>query len=228
MIVKSSKSHGPEAPARNFLLFALLGVLVSGSAVFGRTNSSSSSFTVKVPGNTDLWLAGMPDGSKAGLYDSAPKQSPIEITGLATNQNLSFEFSADGRVAHDPKLPFSGPDGNSAFIAQKNDEHGIGKLTAPMEALIGVFLTDMSPEGSTPPPWHGFRHPEQRDYLVLTPELRQPFFIGDGKTLTGEVQRVVAPAGATRLYLGVMDEWGWFDNQGHFKVAVTVFRGESK
>lgn len=209
-----------SAMCNKFLLsIAGIAMILSGFDVTAQTNRDRT-FTVKVPANTDIWLAGMPERSKAGLYDVAPKQSPIEITGLATNENLSFEFFAEGRVTHDPKLPFSGPDGNEAFIATKTEEHGIGKLTAPMESLIGVFLTDAAPEGSTPPPWHGFRHAEQRDYLVLTPELRQPFFIGDGRSSKGEVQRIVAPAGAMRLYLGVMDEWGWFDNQGHFEVKV--------
>lgn len=58
------------------------------------------------------------------------------------------------------------------------------------------------------------------DYLVLAPALKQPFFIGDGKTSSGAVQHVIAPAGATRLFLGVMDQYQWSDNEGGFKVQI--------
>jgi hypothetical protein len=51
--------------------------------------------------------------------------------------------------------------------------------------------------------------------------LKQVFFIGDG--LAGDLggQLVIAPPGATRLYLGTMDGGGWFNNTGEFSVSVT-------
>jgi hypothetical protein len=63
--------------------------------------------------------------------------------------------------------------------------------------------------------------PADRDYLELAPAPKQPFFIGDGLTSSGEVQQVIAPFGATRLLLGVMDEYRWSDNEGVFTVRVT-------
>jgi hypothetical protein len=52
--------------------------------------------------------------------------------------------------------------------------------------------------------------------------LKQPFFIGDGLTGTGTgaVQDFIVPSGATRLFLGTMDAFGWFDNSGQFTVTV--------
>ena len=55
---------------------------------------------------------------------------------------------------------------------------------------------------------------------MLAPGLKQPFFIGDGLTKSGAIQQVIAPTGATRLFLGVMDEYAWFDNEGSFTVQV--------
>lgn len=40
---------------------------------------------------------------------------------------------------------------------------------------------------------------------MLAPLLRQPFFVGDGKTSVGEVQQIRVPVGATRVCLGAMD-----------------------
>ena len=68
---------------------------------------------------------------------------------------------------------------------------------------------------------------------LLSPELAQTFFIGDGRTSTGRPQRFHPPTGATRLYLGLADAWSfdgppgfYADNSGSFKVAVR-FRWQS-
>jgi hypothetical protein len=52
--------------------------------------------------------------------------------------------------------------------------------------------------------------------------LKQVFFIGNGRTSTSAIQQVIAPAGATRLYLGTMDGFEWSNNVGAFNVEVTV------
>ena len=57
--------------------------------------------------------------------------------------------------------------------------------------------------------------------LVLSPALKQPFFIGDGRTSAGLPQRVIAPTNATRLFLGTMDTYDWWNNEGSFTVSVT-------
>src|SRR3546814_3579660 len=62
--------------------------------------------------------------------------------------------------------------------------------------------------------------PEQRNQLGQSPALRQPFYIGDGRTRDGQRQLITVPAGATRLYLGVMDSARWNDNSGAFEVTV--------
>jgi len=60
-----------------------------------------------------------------------------------------------------------------------------------------------------------------RDYTNLSPDLKQVFFIGDCVTSSGLAQTVVVPAGATRLFLGPMDGFHWYDNVGAFTVIVT-------
>jgi hypothetical protein len=118
-------------------------------------------------------------------------------------------------------------------------ENGIAGLTAPIGSLIGVFLDDAQPGPSKPPtlpspappgpppipetpPVSFFDTPASRDYLSLAPDLKATFFIGDGLTSAGRKQHIIAPAGATRLFLGTMDGYGWYSNGGSFQISVSV------
>jgi hypothetical protein len=124
-------------------------------------------------------------------------------------------------VNHGAPLPFFSADGEDLISHYLGAENGIADITAPFVSLIGVFLGPDSPEHEVVPRPLDFRNPADRDYLVLAPELRQPFFIGDGLTRSGAVQHVIAPPGASRLFLGVMDEYRWSDNEGAFTVEIT-------
>jgi hypothetical protein len=72
------------------------------------------------------------------------------------------------------------------------------------------------------PPFSLFDTPASRDYLSFSPALKASFFIGNGLTSTAQPQSVIAPAGATRLFLGIMDGYGWYSNSGSFQVTVAV------
>jgi hypothetical protein len=63
-----------------------------------------------------------------------------------------------------------------------------------------------------------------QDLAFLSPQLKQGFFIGTGTTKAGASRRFLVPKGATRPFLGVMDGFSWWNNQGGFRVAVTVQR----
>jgi MYXO-CTERM domain-containing protein len=56
----------------------------------------------------------------------------------------------------------------------------------------------------------------------LFPELQQVFFVGDGLSGTGigASQEFFVPAGATHLYLGMLEGFGWYDNGGSFSVTI--------
>ena len=58
---------------------------------------------------------------------------------------------------------------------------------------------------------------------VLSPDLKQVFFMGDGLTSGSAVQEIVAPVGATRLYLGTMDGFEWSNNTGAFEVTIAAW-----
>lgn len=174
--------------------------------------------TVTVPGTSNLWLAGMPDGTGSVFGDAAPAQSPVQVTGLPIAPGGRLSFEATGGVSIDPGLSLEPPDGES--VTQHNAENGIGDTRAPFNSLLGVFLGPDRPDLTIPPPATDFTSGESRNYLTLRPVLKQVFFIGDVLTSTSASQSVVVPGGASRLFLGTMDSVQWHNNVGTFTVEV--------
>jgi len=182
---------------------------------------------IQVPATSNPWLAGMPSGTTAPGGDSAPAESPVLITGVPVTGGADFYFSASGAVSVDPDqglYPLHGPDGEASDINSYSPApiNGIANVNVPLEGLIGVFLSATQPNLNPAPPSLDFSSPASQNYLSLSPELQQPFFIGDGLTSSGIQQQVIAPAGATRLYLGIMDPEGYFNNVGSFTVNVSA------
>jgi hypothetical protein len=162
----------------------------------------------------------MPDGSTASL-DVAPNQSPVLVAEVTVTPGGAYSFSATGAVRNGPDpLVFAGPDGGDGIIHEYGVENGIAVLTAPINSLIGVFLDASQPDLSAAPSGLDFSTVASRNYLSLSPELKQPFFIGNGLADSNAVQSIIAPAGATRLFLGTQDGSGWFNNEGSFEVTV--------
>jgi hypothetical protein len=180
--------------------------------------------TFTVPATADPWLAGMPNGSTANAGDLAPAQSPVLVTGMSISGGTVLSFSATGSASRGGAEPYSGPDGfQTSYGVDKNwagAQNGMSSLTAPMQSLIGVFLGPDQPNLYSPPTGLIFSAAASWDYLTLSPELQQPFYIGDGLTSLGIVQQIIAPSGATRLYLGFLDQYAWYNNLGSFTVTV--------
>jgi hypothetical protein len=199
------------------------GMSLIATSVFGETIS------FVVPGTSDPWLAGMPPGSIASVTDFAPGQSPEQVAGLIPQTTLTF--SASGLVSNGScgpvNCPTSSPDGGETpgkpFFTHDltGAENGISDAMIPLNALVGVFLGSDQPNLTPPPSPLDFSTPTSRDYLLLKPGLKQVFFIGDGLTSASEVQQIVIPDGATRLFLGTMDGCCNADNVGSFAVQAT-------
>lgn len=201
----------PTDMKTNFLV--LLGLMLTAKITLAEI--------VQVPATANPWLAGMSDGSTARRGDIAPDESPVGLTNLVIEGHAVYVFSASGSVNHGATLPFFPPEGENLTTHYLGAENGIADITAPFTSLIGVFLGPDQPDDTPAPQPLDFRTAAGRDYLELTPALKQPFFIGSGLTSSGKARQVIAPAGATRLLLGVMDEYYWADNQGCFAVQVT-------
>jgi RHS repeat-associated protein len=176
-----------------------------------------------VPGTGDPYLAGMPDGSRADGPDVAPEQSPVLVPGLTLTAGGSLLFTAIAGLVNG-----SGPRGSSFVSHSAGAQNGISNVTAPLHSLIGVFLGPDRPDLSPAPPALDFQSPGGNvaggfNYLTLSPQLKQVFFIGDGRTSTGQLQQVVVPAGATRLYLATMNTTRWSANSGSYSVDIRPF-----
>ncbi len=178
------------------------------------------------------WLAGMPEGTVANPInphsspDSAPAQTPSLVTNLPiiSGQALTFDSIA-GNARHDPNLDMYEPDGNLSNIVNNyyggGAEHGKSDLLAPINALVGVFLGPDMPDPSKTPSRLEFDTDQKRDFNSLAPKLNQTFFIGDGQTGDGVKQQFIVPEGATRLFLGMMDQYEWNNNYGWRKIKVS-------
>ena len=98
--------------------------------------------------------------------------------------------------------------------------------------MTGVFLNDTSPTLMQEPPRLDFADIGS-NFSELSPALAQSFFIGDGRTDLGGLQRFYIPDDATRLFLGFADAYvfGWpnglppgayADNTGGLRVEFNV------
>ena len=184
--------------------------------------SLSGAEAITVPGTSNPWLAGMPNGSTDGGMDEAPANSPVLVPSVNLDAGAVLTFSAAGLVSNGPCCPLVGPDGGAFASHAFADENGISDVSAPVNSLLGVFLDDSQPDASAVPGALNFAT-IGLDFASLSPLLKQVFFIGDGLTAegSGTLQSFEIPTGATRLFLGTMDGFGWFNNLGAFEVTVT-------
>lgn len=182
----------------------------------------------KNPVNT---LAGIGSSSAAGANNSnwsawgnyAPKKSsPITAGGISIVPGTTLTFDGvNGGANNFSSSTVYNADGNTGWVIEnyRGNENGIANIKAPINSVIGVFLDDDVPPNHNYPPALDFSTASSRNFMSLKPRLRQPFFIGDGRTSTGEVQQFVVPEGATRLFIGTMDGWEWNNNVGGFNVT---------
>jgi Flp pilus assembly protein TadG len=198
-----------------------------------------------VAGTANPFLAGMPAGSVASTNNphkqpdyagttSDPKQSPSSVNvPLKDGAILTFD-SISGTAQHDPNLASYQPDGQLDDIGHNNttpsgsnsygttyfNENGIADARIPINALVGVFLSDAAPNTTAAPANLDFSTNNSRDFTTLKPQLKQIFFIGDGVDSKGKAQEFVVPKGATRLYLATWDFYEWNNNSGTRTVKV--------
>jgi hypothetical protein len=132
---------------------------------------------------------------------------------------MMLQWIATGQVGHPGDI--AGPDGASSVITAhfNGAENEISDISVPIDSLLGVFLG--SSIGSAPSALD-FSAASSRDYSSFAPALQQVFFMGDGLKSGNIAQTIVAPAGATRLYLGTMDGFSWNNNTGEFCVTLNA------
>ncbi len=192
--------------------------------------------TYSVPGTANPFLAGQPSGATCCMGDSATAESPVDAGSVTPGRTLTFT-NVTGSVSYAGGTPTDPPDGGSLIISTFTYEgvdyinYIAGYNNMPVDALVGVFLPKNGPLSADQP---GFlldfsSSGVGTSFTTLSPALQQIFFIGDGLTGTGSgsVQTFVVPTGASELYLGVADGFGWYNNSGAISVMVNSSIPES-
>jgi hypothetical protein len=173
-----------------------------------------------------------PTGSKlpSGQAYGSPVQFPVsltpgtvlqltDVTGMATNDPTLPLVNSNGQ------LPTGGDLGiyDDEAAEATGSEHGMSNIEAPLNSFIGVFLDNNVPDNDGPiPPELNFSSSTEQNYTSISPELRQPFYIGNGQTSNGQQQSVVVPPGATRFYIATMDGHEWSNNVGGFTATIST------
>jgi hypothetical protein len=180
-----------------------------------------------IPGDANIYGAGhlsAPAPGGAGAGQLPPVYAFVPSAGLV----LTFS-SVTGTVRIDNNehpLYTNGPDGGLLFSYTNVWSYGGISGIAHHEKtmfLAGVFLDDTEPSDPAPATLDFSAAGLTESFSAVAPQLRQVFFVGDGRTGTGAVQRFIVPPGATRLFLGFADSWnfsfgsiegypGWYDD----------------
>ena len=190
----------------------------------GKCSPPAHEVTVTVPGTANLWLAGAGVGITASQgADNLNNAAPKLVPGLDLNGGDLLTFAATGGTKIDPNYPSSTTPDGVGEVTGRGPENGISAINnVPLDSLVGVFLNNTEPKtapaGLT---YNGTKPAGGLNYDNFQPLIGQVFFIGDGKNASGNRQHIVTPAGATRLYLGSMDQSSWYNNGGQFNVTVT-------
>jgi len=218
---------------------AACGALMLASAAQAQT------YDVTIDGADAIWLAGRTDivipaanlAWPGGLLRHGGP-TPEEI--LETMPSFISVVAGDVIKALDPAVggisffngfgaPIFGPGGNGAAGSSLTAFGGISGYVGPQGPLVGVFLSDAVPSAGAPAGLDFSPAGLGIDFASLTPLLGQVFYIGDGKTAGGLFQEFFAPVGATRLFLGIPDGFGfggapgaYDDNDGSYRIRIGV------
>lgn len=205
----------------------------------------AAQFDVNVGPTDAIWLAGrtdvvIPPASQPwGFLGRHPGPTPEEalermpaFVPVVGGDVVRVLDPVDGGINFFNGLgpPFFGPGGNGSAGSNLSALGGISGYSGPQGPLVGVFLDDTIPSAGPAPTTLDFTTGGLgADFTMLSPQLRQVFYIGDGVTSGDVFQLFTAPAGATRLFLGIPDGFSfggapgaYDDNDGGYRVRVGV------
>ena len=182
--------------------------------------------TVNVTATANIFSAGLltpvaPGGGGTGIL-------PVQVSltpGLGT-----LQFQVSGDVSPNFSQFDLHGEGTPNYITILNSYGGISGFKADKAfPFVGVFLTATTPQAPAPSTLDFSAGAIGRNFLSLSPQIGQVFFIGDGVTDGNQIQTFYAPAGATSLYLGFGDAYlfqgdigQYQDNVGSLNVVVTA------
>jgi hypothetical protein len=193
---------------------------------------AQESATLTVSADANIFGAGhanppAPAGGGSGSLPPSYSLPPTENRVLTfTDVSGSCSMTVGGGV-------FGGPDGYynmaSTDIASCGGVSGIRHPGAGF--LAGIFLGPTEPTDPAPNILDFNEAGLGTNFPSISPAIGQVFFIGDGLTGTGTgtAQQFLVPASATRLFLGLVDGFGYTglpgqyqDNSGSFTATFTI------
>ena len=130
----------------------------------------------------------------------------IDVSGYSAIKSIT----AVGEWGHGPIL--TGPDGYAGFDPTHQEYIDLGissPLNTPLNALVGVFLTDATPVAFSAPASLTFGVSD-----MTNPQLQQLFVIGSN------LENITIPVGATKLYFGLNNGYEWNNNAGSVDVTI--------
>jgi hypothetical protein len=190
-------------------------VLMATSQVMG----SATTETIIVPGTACPYFAGQTVGTiplTGNVYFDIDTMFPftyppyIDVTGLC---GTISSITAVGEWGHGPGI-LSGPDGYAGYDPTQQEYLDLGispVLNTPLNALLGVFLTDAAPVALSAPVPLDYNTSD-----MTSPLLQQTFVIGSN------LENITIPAGATRLFFGLNNGYEWTNNVGELSVTVST------
>lgn len=167
--------------------------------------------------------------SDAGYTGTLPP-----LYSLTAGLNIVQFPTITGTVNCCSDKPAAGPEGGNYFQTDLSPLSGLSGIQGPGNMfLVGVFLSGFEPSGTGPTALNFTNTGIGTNFSSINPLLNQVFFIGDGRKNDGTtIQSFIAPAGATRLYLGFADGVGFVgdpgaygDNTGALSVSITQPEG---
>lgn len=177
------------------------------------------------PWDTGTYLARHMDPTPEEIQETHPMELAVTPGAIVT-----FCEEATGGVNFFNGFgpPFFDPNGNGVDGSHLQPLDGISGYMGPQGPLAGVFLDDSIPNTGPAPDTLDFTpFGLGTDFLSISPQLRQVFYIGDGFTGIGDTQQFIAPPGATRLCIGIPDGFGFVghpgaydDNDGSYTIGI--------
>ena len=227
------------------ILKAILGISAGIGSLAVMCSANAAQFTVSIDGGDAIFLAGRTDlviPPAGAVWPGGLTRHPVTpeliketlppIIPVAGGQTVRVLDPADGAISFFNGFGgvSFGPQGNGVpGSSSLGSFGGISGYFGTQGALVGVFLTNAVPSAGPPATLDFSAGGLGVDFTTLSPALNQVFFIGDGKTNLNVFQEFVAPAGTTRLALGVVDGFGfngppgaYDDNDGGYRIRVGI------
>jgi hypothetical protein len=204
------------------------------SAIILTITGFANAASLVVPGSANIFGAGQASPPNTGV--GGPGSLPPTFT-FQPGPALSLTFSSVTGSVSTGGFTF-GPDGegSSLFPTDMNSFQSLSGIKASRAIfLVGVFLDDNAPSGTAPARLDFTAAGLTLNFLTLSPLLNQLFYVGDGTTGdggSGISQAFNVPAGASRLFLGIVDgefngaisgtPGNYSDNSGSFTAEFAV------